>query len=144
MSGTLMVLTLWAAAIYRLALSVRTETTVWRTAFTACAVGVAIGATTSVFGDQTIDAWSGAWNLAMLLTRLALTCAATAASVYVLTLRRKLVPAAAVMRRFTVGVALVVVQVAAWAMAAIHDRELSTTAEVYESSISGSVLAVAF
>lgn len=144
MSGPVMVAALWAAAIYRIVLSVRSETTVWRTAFTTCMVGVAIGATTSVYGDQSVDVWSGVWNLSLLLTRLALTGAAVAASIYLVTLRREVVPIFAVQLRLAAGAVLAAVEIGAWAVAPVHDREFSTTSEVTESSTSGALFAVAF
>ena len=76
-----MVALMWAAALYRIVLSLRSDATTWRTAFTACTVGLALATTTEVFGDQTIDVWFGAWNLSLLLTRLLLTGAAVAASI---------------------------------------------------------------
>ena len=144
MIGYLMVALMWAAAVYRVVLSVRSETTVWRTAFTACAVGVALAATTEIFGDQTIDAWSGVWNLALLLTRVLLTSAAVAASIYVATLKRSTVTSSTIGLRLAVGGLLVAVQTAAWLAAPIHSRELATTAEVDGSSFSGMVFVVTF
>ena len=144
MIGYLMVALTWAAASYRVALSVRSETTTWRTAFTACAVGVALAAATEVFGDQTIDAWTGAWNLSLLLTRLLLTSAAVAASIYVATLKQPTVSPSTVSRRLAVGGVLVAIQTAAWLAAPIHSRELATTAEVDGSSFSGMIFVVTF
>ena len=144
MIGYLMVALTWAAASYRVGLSVRSETTTWRTAFTACAVGVAMAATTEIFGDQTIDAWSRVWNLSLLLTRVLLTAAAVAASIYVATLKQPTVSPSTVSFRLTVGGLLVGVQVAAWAAAPIHSRELPTTADVDGSSLSGLIFVVTF
>lgn len=144
MSGPVMVVALWAAAIYRVVLSVRSETTVWRTAFTTCVLAVAIGATSSVYGDQSIDVWSGVWNLSLLLTRLALTGAAVAASIYLVTLRREVVPMSSVRLRLAAGAVLAALQVGAWLAAPVHDREFATTSEVTESSTSGALFAVAF
>jgi len=144
MIGYLMVALMWAAAAYRVVLSVRSETTMWRTAFTACAVGVALATTTETFGDQMIDAWSGVWNLSLLLTRVLLTGAAVAASIYVATLKRPTVTPSTISLRLTVGGLLVAVQTAAWLAAPIHSRELATTAEVDGSSFSGMVFVVTF
>ena len=144
MTGYLMVALTWAAASYRIVLSVRSEVTTWRTAFTACAVGVALAATTEVFGDQTIDAWSGVWNLSLLLTRLLLTSAAVAASIYVATLKQATVRQSTVTRRLAVGGVLVATQAAAWLAAPIHARELATTAQVDGSSVSGMIFVLTF
>lgn len=139
-----MVALMWAAALYRIVLSLRSEATTWRTAFTACTVGLALATTTEVFGDQTIDAWSGAWNLSLLLTRLLLTGAAVAASIYVVTLKHPTVTRSAVRPRLIVGSLLAGIQVVAWSTAPIHDRELPTTADVDGSSINGGVFVVTF
>lgn len=144
MTNSVMVAVLWAAAVYRIVLSIRSEKTIWRTAFTSCVVGVAVAATTMVYGDQTIDAWSGVWNLSLLLTRLALTAAAVACSVYIVTLKHEVVPTRAVRTRLTAAATLATVEIVAWAAAPIHAHEIATTGEVNQSSMGGCVFAVAF
>lgn len=144
MTGYVMVALMWAAALYRILLSIRSERTTWRTAFTACTVALALGATTEVFGDQSIDTWSGVWNISLLLTRLLLTAAAAAASIYVATLRKPTVTRSAVRFRLAAASVVAAVQVAAWFTAPVHARELATTREVDGSSLSGCIFVVAF
>lgn len=115
---------LWAAAAYRIVLSIRAVKTVWRTAFTVCIVSVALGATLDTYGHRTLDPWLMIWNLSALLTHLSLIVAAASTSIYVSTLRRVKVSTCALIVRVAVAASAWAMQIGAWLHAPVHGREL--------------------
>lgn len=119
-----MVTLLWAAAVYRIALSFRAINTVWRTAFTITSVSVALGATFQVYGEV-LDRHLRIWNLSVLLTPLALIITAAATSTYVATLRRVSVPPRVVAARIVIGAALWAIEITTWILAPLHERQLT-------------------
>lgn len=129
-----MTLLLWAAALYRVSLSVRHEKTVWRTAFTVCTVSVALGATFSAYGDQTLDRWLGVWNLSALLTHLALIVTAASTSIYVATLRRTEIAEAVVRWRLAAAGVVWAIQIGSWASAPVHTRQLEDFSAVWTNT----------
>ena len=119
-----MITLLWAAAVYRIVLSIRSVNAVWRTAFTITSISVALGATFQVYGEG-LDRYLQIWNLSVLLTPLTLIVTAAATSTYVATLRRVNVPFRVVAVRMIIGAALWAVEIMAWVLAPLHQRQLT-------------------
>lgn len=120
-----MLLALWAAAIYRLGLSIRLPLTLWRTSFTFCMVCVALAATATVYADAYIERPLRAWNLTFLLVHLLLLLAAGSCMVYIVTLRRESTPTAAVHLWILLTLLVGALQVASWWVAPIHTEPYS-------------------
>lgn len=118
--GTTVVL-LAAAALYRVLLSVTREPTIWRTTFTVCVLGVALGAALSSYGDRMDDALQ-VWNLAKLLLHLVLVVTAAATLIYVDTLRNPAHTPRVLIRPIVGAGVVAVVQVITWAAAPVHDQ----------------------
>lgn len=129
-AGTIMVAALWAAAIYRIGLSIRLPATVWRTAFTVTSISVAAGATFQVIGPA-VDHQLEVWNLSTMLTPAALTVTCVSTSIYVRTLRQTDFPAGAVAIRLCVGAAVLAVETVTWLLAPVHGIQLTSFAVVW-------------
>lgn len=111
----------WAAAIYRIIFSLRHDRTVWRSAFTLCAVCLAVGATLAYYGEP-LEGLLGVWNLGTLLSEVTLVVAAGATLVYVATLESRSVPRL-VLRAWIAATGAVTVAITiAWLMAPIHSQ----------------------
>lgn len=132
MIGAVVVTLLWAAAVYRIVLSLRSIRTVWRTAFTVTSVSVALGATFQIYGEV-LDEHLQIWNLSVLLTPLALIITAAATSTYVATLRKFTVPARSVAARIVIGSSLWAVEITTWLLAPLHQRQLTNFSGAWPS-----------
>lgn len=130
----IMVLLLWSAAVYRIVLSSRLDSTVWRTSITICTISIALAATSSVYGDQTVNVWLGVPNFAILLTHLALTVTAASASMYVATLRQSVITHEAVWWRVAAAGLMSVIQVVSWMLAPVHSGTLPDFLVVWDDT----------
>ncbi|QDP95355.1 hypothetical protein FOE78_05000 [Microlunatus elymi] len=113
----------WAAALYRAWLSWSQPRTLWRTSFTAVMVAVAI-ALTIYCARRPLDQTLLSYNVAGLMSRLAITIGIGFLLVYLHALRSPTVPKSAVALYSATTGAVAAVLIGSWAAAPFHDREL--------------------
>jgi len=119
MTVVVMLALLWAAAIYRVALSVRQPLTVWRTAFTAAVVMATVSMTLWVW-RQPLDQALGAPNLTNLLYHATTLAGLVSALIYVESLRHPVIPRRLVLLHVGVGAATLTAMTLAWVAAPVH------------------------
>jgi hypothetical protein len=120
---TVAMLIVWAAAVYRLALSLAQPRTLWRTSLTAVILAMAVAPSLYAF-RQPIDQLVQLPNLAGLLSRLVVTVGLGFLLVFLHALRLPAVPRSALTIYSVTTVAVAVALVLSWILGPFHRREL--------------------
>lgn len=113
----------WAAAAYRVAVSIKGPPRLWRWAFSASLVSLALAATAKASAAG-IDRHTGVSNLAILLDHVCAIVGGTSVRIYMVTLRHDQVPRRAVGRELALGGTVILAALVSWLEAPIHAREV--------------------
>lgn len=132
----------WLASVYRLWVSFRQPSTIWRTAFTAGIVGATLGVTFQTFSPQ-IDSWTGP-SVGSLLNHLVVIVGLASVQIYLATLRTETPPPGLLRRVAVVALLGEVVAVFSWVLAApFHSGEAEHFA-VYATNVWVSIYFLTF
>lgn len=139
---TVVLVVLWLAAAYRLWVSLTQPTTLWRTSFTIAVCAVSVSLTFHEAASR-IDAALGVPNLAGLASRVTMLVGLGFLLVYHEHLRQADVPARRLVGHLVVATVVIAVEIAAWTIAPVHDREIHDLLE-YATAPSVVLYCVAF
>lgn len=118
---------LWAAALFRVRISLRGPHTMWRWSFTVAILLVALGATAWTFPTEIARVLGP--STGSLVNHLATIVAGGAVSVYLLTLLHDRPRTSWVVTALTVPLVAAVIEYIAWARSPVHDRDYPDIAE---------------
>ena len=123
----------WAAAGYRVWLTLVRPRAVWRTSFTITMVCTAVAITLWHF-RETLDTAFGSWNLGNLLAHAVFTVGTAFLLIYVAALRRPDISSTLVHGHLLGAAGVIAIQGLCWATAPIHDRSYASLAPMTFSS----------
>ena len=119
---------LWAAASYRVWVTIRSPHALWRTSFTVSTVSVAVAMTLQL-SRAPLDAALHIPNVTGLLVHLVFAVGLAWVHVYLETLRREHPDPGRVRHHLLVGTAVATAMVATWVLSPLHGREYASLAD---------------